>query len=110
MVPGLCSFSEILQNVSERQILWSLCSVIFHALKLKFPIQTSLSVAPKLSVPLHSGEKCENSGKREHPRFLRRRDRQSSGWGGGVYEILQKFPKSRMKSRKFRSIPLLSFC
>ena len=30
--------------------LWSLCSVVFHALTLKLPIQTSLSVAPELKV------------------------------------------------------------
>ena len=52
-------FPEILQNFSERQILWSLCSVVFLAFALKLPIQTSLSVAPKLPVCLHSGEKCE---------------------------------------------------
>ena len=32
----------------------------FHALLLKLPIQTSLSVAPELVVSLHSGENCEN--------------------------------------------------
>ena len=53
-------FPEFLQNFSECQILWSLCLVIFHALTLKLPIQTSLSVAPKLPVSLRSGEKCEN--------------------------------------------------
>ena len=30
----------------------------FHALILNLPIQTSLSVVPKLQVSLHSGEKC----------------------------------------------------
>ena len=44
-------------------ILWSLCSVVFHALTLKLPIQTSLSVAPKLPVSLHSGENCANFSK-----------------------------------------------
>ena len=56
----LCArFPEILQNFSECQILWSLCSVVFHALTLKLPIQTSLSVAPKLQVCVRSGEKCQ---------------------------------------------------
>ena len=36
------------------------CSVVFHALTLKLPIQTSLSVAPELPVSLRSGEKCQN--------------------------------------------------
>ena len=47
---GCVRFPEILQNFSERQILWSLCSVVFDALTLRLPIQTSLPVAPKLSV------------------------------------------------------------
>ena len=53
-------FPEFLQNFNERHILWSLCLVLFHALTLKLPIQTSHSVAPKLPVSLHSGEKCQN--------------------------------------------------
>ena len=55
-------FPEILQNFSERQILWRMYSVVFvdfHALTLKLPIQTSLSVAPELQVCVHSGEKCQ---------------------------------------------------
>ena len=44
-------------------ILWSLCSVVFHALTLKLPIQTSHSVAPKLQVSLRSDEKCEQFNK-----------------------------------------------
>ena len=43
-------FAEFLQNCSERQILWRMCLVVFYALTLKLPIQTSLSVAPKLQV------------------------------------------------------------
>ena len=66
--PGMCSiFADFLQNFSERQILWSLCSVAFHALALKFPIQTSLSVAPKLQVCVRSGEKCQNFRKTNTP-------------------------------------------
>ena len=52
-------FPEILQNFSERQILWRMCSVVFHALTLKLPVQTSLSVAPKLHACVLSGEKCQ---------------------------------------------------
>ena len=58
-IQGYARFPEFLQNFSEHQILWSLCSVVFHALTLKLPIQTSLSVAPKLPVSLSSGEKSE---------------------------------------------------
>ena len=53
---GCAHFPEFLQNFSERQILLSLCSVVFHAFTLKLPIQTSLSVVPKLPVSLRSGE------------------------------------------------------
>ena len=65
----LCArFPEILQNFSERQILWSLCSVDFHALTLKLPIQTSPSVAPKLQVCGRSGEKCQKFQKTNTPK------------------------------------------
>ena len=64
---GCDRFPEILQNFSEIQILWSLCSVVFLAFALKFPIQTSLSVAPKLPVSLRSGEKCEKLKKTSTP-------------------------------------------
>ena len=67
---GCACFPEFLHNFSERHILWSLCSVVFHALTLKLPIQTSLSVAPKLPVSLCSGGGGGNvkiSGKQAHP-------------------------------------------
>ena len=57
----------VLQNFSERQILWSLCSVVFHALTLKLPIQTSLSVAPKIPVSLSSAENCHKFRKTSTP-------------------------------------------
>ena len=57
---------EILQNFSERRILWSLCSVVFHAF-MKLPIQTSLSVASELPVSLSQLKIATNSGKRAHP-------------------------------------------
>ena len=63
---GWARFPEILQNFSEHQILWSLCLVVFRALTLKLPIQTSLSVVPKLPVSLSSAEIVTNSGKRAH--------------------------------------------
>ena len=66
---GCARFPRILQNFSERQILWSLCSVVFHVFTLKLPIQTSLSVVPERPVSLRSDEKCENSAKRAHPEF-----------------------------------------
>ena len=65
---GCARFAQNLQNFSERQILWSLCSVVFHALTLKSLIQTSLSVAPKLPVSLTLAENCRKFRKRVHPR------------------------------------------
>ena len=59
MLLGCARFAEVLQNFIEPQILWSFRSVVFHALTLKLPLQTSLSVAPKLPVYLRSGEKSE---------------------------------------------------
>ena len=64
---GCARFPEILQNFSERQILWNLCSVGFHAFTMRFPIQTSLSVAPILPIFACSGEKCENFSKTSTP-------------------------------------------
>ena len=46
---GVIVFLSFLENVSERQILWSLCSVVFHALTLRLPIQTLHSVAPEFT-------------------------------------------------------------
>ena len=66
---GVLVFPKSLQNFSERQILWSLCSVVFHALALKLPIQTSFSVAPKLPVSLRSGEDCPRFRKTSTPRI-----------------------------------------
>ena len=64
---GCVRFADFLENFSERQILWSLWLVVFHALKLKLPIQASLSVAPKLPVCVRSGEKCQKFRKRSTP-------------------------------------------
>ena len=52
----------------ESQILWRMCSVVFRAFALKFPIQTLLSVVPKLPVYTCSGEKYENFKKTSTPR------------------------------------------
>ena len=59
--PGVCSFCW---NFSERQILWSLCSVDFYTLTLQLPIQTPHSVAPELQVFVSS---LKISAKRAHP-------------------------------------------
>ena len=63
---GCACFPEFLQNFSERQILWSLYLVVFHALTLKLPIQSSLSVEPKLQVCVRSGENVKYSGKQAY--------------------------------------------
>ena len=59
-------FYEFLQNFSEGQILFSLCSVVFHALTLKLPFQTSLSVVLELPVSLTSHEKMSKFQENEH--------------------------------------------
>ena len=59
---GCAHFPEFVQNFSERQILWSLYSVDFHAFTLQLPIQTLHSVAPELQVSLSSHENCPNYG------------------------------------------------
>ena len=69
-VLGCACFPEFVQNFSERQILWSLCSVVFLTFTLRLPIQTSLSVVPELSVSLSSHEKCPNFRKTSTPLFL----------------------------------------
>ena len=43
-----------------------LCSVVFQALTLQLPIQTSLSVALELPVSLSSGEKCLKIQENKH--------------------------------------------
>ena len=51
MFPQACArFYEFVQNLSECQILWSLCSVDFRTFTLQLPIQTLHSVAPELQV------------------------------------------------------------
>ena len=64
---GCACFPLFYQIFSERQILWSLYSVVFHAFTLKLPIQTSLSVAPKLPVFAHLSEKCKTFSKTSTP-------------------------------------------
>ena len=49
------------------RFLWSLCLVVFHALTLKLPIQTSLSVAPKLQACVRSHEKRPNLSETSTP-------------------------------------------
>ena len=48
MTQGCARFPEFVQNFSECQTLWSLCSVDFHTFTLQLPIQTLNSVAPEL--------------------------------------------------------------
>ena len=62
---GVVISLDFLENFSEHQILWNLCLVVFHALTLRLPIQTSLSVAHKLPVSLSFF-----SGKPAHPCVL----------------------------------------
>ena len=54
--------ADFLQNFSERQIFLSLCSVIFHALTLKLPIQTF-----SFSQFIHVRVKNENFSKTNTP-------------------------------------------
>ena len=55
---GCARFPQFVQNFSERQILWTLCSVDFHTFTLQLPIQTPHSVAPELQVFLSSLQNC----------------------------------------------------
>ena len=64
---GCARFHEILQNFSERQILWCLCSVDFHTFTLQLPIQTLHSVVPELQVFVSSLENCQNFNKTSTP-------------------------------------------
>ena len=56
-----------MQNFSERQILWSLCSVDFHTFTLHLPIQTLHSVEPELQILVSSLENCQNFSKTSTP-------------------------------------------
>ena len=67
---GRARFPEFTQNFSERQILWSLCSVDFHTLTLQLPIQTPYSVVPELQVFVSSLENCPNFKKTSTPQCL----------------------------------------
>ena len=60
-VPGVCSFCW---NITERQILWSLCSVDFHTLTLQLSIQTPHFLVLELQVCVSS---LKISAKRAHP-------------------------------------------
>ena len=64
---GCARFPQFVQNFSERQSLWSLCSVDFHTLTLQLPIQTPYFVAPELQVFVSSLENCQNFGKTSTP-------------------------------------------
>ena len=62
---GCARFPEIVQNFSERQILWSLCSVDLLALTLKFKLHFLWHLNSKFSV-----EKCENFRKSSIPSVI----------------------------------------
>ena len=64
---GVCSFCW---NCVYGQILWSLCSVDFHTIRLQLPIQTVLSVAPELHVFVSSLDNRQNFRKTSTPPFL----------------------------------------
>ena len=66
-IQGCARFPELTQNFSERQILWSLCSVDFHTFTLQLPIQTLHSGAPELQVFVSSLENCQNFSKKSAP-------------------------------------------
>ena len=67
IIQGCAGFPQFVQNVSERQILWSLCSVDFHTLTLQLPIQTLHSVASELHVFVSSLQNCQNFRKTSTP-------------------------------------------
>ena len=46
-------FADLLQNFSERLMLWRLCSIVFLAFTLKLPIQTTFCGAYKISFLAH---------------------------------------------------------
>ena len=66
-VLGCARFPEFVHNFSERQILWSLCLVDFHAFTLQLVIQTLHSVAPELQVFVSSPNNCQNISKTSTP-------------------------------------------
>ena len=75
---GCARFPDFVKNSSERQILWSLCSVDFHTLTLQLPIQTLHSVAPELQVFVSSLENHQNFSKMSTPllhKFACRREK-----------------------------------
>ena len=56
-----------MQNFSEHQILWSLCSVDFHTLTLQLLIETPHSVALNSKFLWVHWKTVQISGKRAHP-------------------------------------------
>ena len=60
-----CEIRHRLQCIWTLYTIYSLCSVVFHALTLKLHIQTS--VAPEHPVSLSSNEKCPNFRKTSTP-------------------------------------------
>ena len=62
---GVLILLFFLQNFSEHQILWSLCSVVFHALTLKFKLHFLLHLNSKFVYV--QVKTVKNSGKQAHP-------------------------------------------
>ena len=69
MSQGCARFPYFVKKSSERQILWSLCSVDFHTLTLQLPIQTPHFVAPELQIFVSSLENCQNFSKTSTPQL-----------------------------------------
>ena len=65
-VLGCACFAEMLQNCMACQVFGIMCSIVSHALTLKLPIQTVLSLAPTCSVFW----RATISAKRAHPWHL----------------------------------------
>ena len=69
---GVLVFLKFTQNSTERQVLWSLCSVDFHTLTLQLPIQTPHSVASELpSFCEFTGKLCKFQENEHTPESVR---------------------------------------
>ena len=64
---GCARFPEFVQNFSECQILWSLCSVDFHTFTLQLPVQALHSVMPEFQVFVSSLDNCQIFSKTSTP-------------------------------------------
>ena len=77
-------FSTIfLKKFSERQILWSLCSVVFLASTLKLPFQTLFLWRLNVPVCPRSGEKCGQFRKTSTTLPSQLNEGRGGEWGAG---------------------------